>query len=258
MSKNGLAKFVKNTAAMFKRHQPEILIGIGITGFVTMAGMAVTVTPKALDRIADIKEEHAEDTDKKAYAKDFIKKVVPLYIPAAVVGGLSTGCIIGANKVSSSRTAALATAYSLSESALRDYQEKVIETVGEKKEQSIRDAVAKDKVDKNPVSTREVIITERGNTLCYDGISGRYFKSDIEKIRKIENELNRRMISEMYISLNDFYDEVGLPHVDLGEDLGWNVDRGFIELDFSSQLSDDGTPCLVINYKVVPRYGYSD
>lgn len=258
MSKNGLAKFVKNTTAVIKRHQPEILIGLGITGFFTMTGMAVSVTPKALDRMADIKEKHAEDTDKKAYAKDVVKKVVPLYIPAAIVGAISTSCVIGANKVSSSRTAALATAYSLSESALREYQEKVIDTVGEKKERAIRDAVAKDTIDKNPVTTREVILTERGNTLCYDGISGRYFRSDIDKIRKIENELNRRMISEMYISLNEFYDEIGLPHVDLGEDLGWNVDRGFIELDFSSQLTNDGTPCLAINYRVVPRYGYSD
>ncbi|MFR8351429.1 MAG: DUF6353 family protein [Blautia obeum] len=45
----------------------------------------------------------------------------------------------------------------------------------------MKDAVAKDKVEKNPVVTREVIITEKGNTLCYDAISGRYFKSDIEK-----------------------------------------------------------------------------
>lgn len=256
MSKNGLTKFVKNTSAVLKKHQPVILTGLGITGFFTMACMAVSVTPKALDRMAEIKEDHAEDTDKKAYAKDVVKKVVPLYIPAAVVGGLSTACVIGANKVNSRRTAALATAYSLSESALKEYQEKVIETVGEKKEQAIRDAVAKDTIDRNPVSTREVILTEKGNTLCYDGISGRYFKSDIDTIRKIENELNRRMISEMYISLNEFYDEIGLSHVDLGEDLGWNVDRGFIELGFSSHLTDDGTPCLAINYKVVPRYGY--
>lgn len=252
MSKTGLfTQFVK-------KHQSGILTGLGITGMFTMTIMAVSVTPKALARLEDIKQEHEEDTDRKKYAKDVVKKVVPLYIPATIVGGVSAACLIGANKVQARRTAALATAYSLSESALRDYQEKVIETVGEKKEQAIRDAVAKDKIDKNPVSTREVILTEKGNTLCFDGISGRYFKSDIEKIRKVENELNRRMISEMYISLNEFYDEIGLPRTDLGDDLGWNVDRGFIELGFSSQLTDEGTPCLAINYRVVPRYGYDN
>lgn len=134
------------------------------------------------------------------------------------------------------RNAALATAYTLSESALKDYQGKVIEMFGEKKNEAVKDAVAKDKVEKNPVVTREVIITEKGNTLCYDAISGRYFKSDIEKIKKAECELNRQMLDDMYVSLNDFYYEIGLDSVKLGDELGWNVDSGYIDLSFSSQL----------------------
>ncbi|MDE8707678.1 DUF6353 family protein, partial [[Ruminococcus] torques] len=94
------------------------------------------------------------------------------------------------------RNAALATAYTLSESALNDYQEKVIEMFGEKKNEAVKDAIAKDKVEKNPVVTREVIITEKGNTLCYDAVSGRYFKGDIEKFKKAECELNRQMRDE--------------------------------------------------------------
>ena len=78
-----------------------------------------------------------------------------------------------------------------------------------KKEQSVKDAIAKDKLEQNPIVSREVIITEKGNTLCYDVISCRYFRSDIDKIKKIENELNRRMRDDMYISLNDFYYELG-------------------------------------------------
>ena len=70
---------------------------------------------------------------------------------------------------------------------------KVIEMFGEKKNEAVKDAIAKDKVEKNPVVTREVIITEKGNTLCYDAVSGRYFKGDIEKIKKAECELNRQM-----------------------------------------------------------------
>lgn len=178
------------------------------------------------------------------------------YIPSAVIGGISICCLIGASSVNFRRNAALATAYTLSESALKEYQEKVIETIGEKKEQSVRDAIAKDKLEQNPVVSREVIITEKGNTLCYDIISCRYFRSDIDKIKKIENELNRRMRDEMYISLNDFYYELGLNGSSMGEDLGWNIDEGYIDLNFSSQLAEDGTPCLVINYKLAPRYDY--
>ena len=55
------------------------------------------------------------------------------------------------------------------------------------------------------------------------------------------------MRDEMYISLNEFYYAIGLDGIKVGEDLGWNIDTGYIELDFSSQLAKDDTPCLVID-----------
>ena len=85
----------------------------------------------------------------------------------------------------------------------------------------------------------------------------RYFYSDIDQIKKAINELNRRMLNEMYVSLNDFYDELNLRHSGNGYDLGWKLDDGLVEVDFSSQLSDDGRPCLVLEYMVAPRYDYS-
>ena len=127
---------------------------------------------------------------------------------------------------------------------------------GEKKHETVKDAIAKDKIEKNPIAMQEVIITEKGNTLCYDVLSGRYFKGDIDKIKKAENELNRQMRDEMYISLNDFYYEIGLENIKLGDELGWNINEGYIDLSFSSQLASDGTPCLVIDYAVAPRYDY--
>lgn len=125
-------------------------------------------------------------------------------------------CLIGASSTNLRRNAALATAYTLSESTLKEYQEKVVETIGEKKEQSIRDSVSKDKMVKNPV--REVILTESGgNTICYDVLSGRYFKSDRDKITRVMNELNRQMRDEMYVTLNDFYYELGLDGTKMGD-----------------------------------------
>ena len=64
------------------------------------------------------------------------------------------------------------------------------------------------------------------------------------------------MLGDMYVSLNDFYYELGLKGTDLGDQLGWNINRGFIDLRFSTQLSEDDTPCLVIDYAVPPRYDY--
>lgn len=254
MNKPNLSKIAKGIRMSISKHSPEILTGIGIAGMVTTTVMAVRATPKALILIEDKKAENDVD---KLTPVETIKATWTCYIPAAITGCLSIFCLIGASSVNARRNAALATAYTLSESALKEYRGKVIETIGEKKEQSVRDAIAKDRIDKNPVSSREVIITEKGNTLCYDAISGRYFKSDIDKLKKAENELNRRMRDEMYISLNEFYYEIGLNPTKIGDDLGWNIDHGYIELNFSSQLTDDGNPCLVIDYQVAPRYEYN-
>lgn len=256
MGKTNLSTVVRNVQSSAKKHSPEILTGLGIAGMITTTVMAVQATPKALDLMAEIKETHLENDDKKAYAKDIITKVAPVYIPSAVIGILSISCIICASSVNVKRNAALATAYSLSESALREYRGKVVETIGEKKEQVVRDAIAKDKIEQNPVSDQTIIVTNKGDTLCYDPISGRYFKSDIDKIQKSVNELNRQMLQTDYVSLNDFYDEIGLGYARIGEDLGWRVDRGMIDLCFSSQLADDGTPCLVLDHRVPPIYDY--
>lgn len=253
MNKPNLSKIAKSIRTVISKYSPEILTGIGIAGMVTTTVMAVKVTPKAIILIEERKNN--DDVDKLTFIET-VKTTWTCYIPAAVTGGLSIACLVGASSVNVRRNAALATAYTLSESALKEYQEKVIETIGEKKEQSVRDAVAKDRIDRNPVSSREVIITERGNTLCHDRISGRYFKSDIDKLKKAENELNRQMRDEIYISLNEFYYEIGLNSISIGDDLGWNIDHGYIELNFSSQLADDGTPCLVIDYQVTPKYDY--
>lgn len=254
MSKLNLSNIAKGIRTAIKKHSPEILTGIGIAGMISTSVLAVRATPKALILIGEKKDE---DGVYKLTPIETIKTVWTCYVPAAVTGCLSVACLIGASSVNVRRNAALATAYTLSESALKEYQEKVIETIGEKKEQSVRDSIAKDRIDQNPVTNREIIITEKGNTLCYDVISGRYFKSDIDKLKKVENELNRQMRDDMYISLNDFYYEIGLNPTSVGDDLGWNIDHGYIELSFSSQLADEGTPCLVIDYKVAPRYEYN-
>lgn len=256
MNTNGLAKLVKSVRVTTKKHSPEILMGIGIAGMITTTVMAVRATPKALERIEEAEEEKYVNENADITTIEVVRAALPCYIPSIIIGVVSVGCLIGANSANARRNAALATAYALSESTLKEYQEKVIEEIGEKKEREVRDAIAKDHVEKNPLQSSQVIITERGNTLCFDKLSGRYFRSDIDKLKKAENELNRRMRDDMYISLNEFYWEIGLDGIDVGDMLGWNIDKDYIRLDFSSQLADDGTPCLVVSHSTTPQYEY--
>ena len=269
MNKSKISVISKDIRTGLSKHSPEILTGIGIAGMITTVILAVKATPKAINLIEEKKKdiyreqkghdpEYRLDYQKPLPSKlDYIKVAWKPYIPAAITGVASISCIIGASSVHAKRNAAIAAAYNLSQTALTEYKEKVVETIGEKKEQAIKDKIAKDKIKKDPVSKSEVIVTGKGNTLCYDAFNSRYFYSDIDQIKRAINELNRIMLNQMYVSLNDFYDELNLKHSGNGDELGWKLDDGFIEVDFSSQLSDDGRPCLVIEYMVAPRYDYS-
>lgn len=253
MNKETANKFFKNLKYATSKHTPEILIGVGIVGMATTTVLAVKATPKALQLIEAKKQKESKD---ELTAIETVKTAWKPYIPAVITGTMSIACLVGASSVSARRNAALYSAYKLSETALSEYKQKVVEEIGEKKEQIIEDKIAQDKVEKDPVTKSEVIITEKGNTLCYDTISGRYFKSDIERIKRTVNELNRRMINEMYVSLSEFYIELGLETTRLSDDLGWNLDDGLIDVDFSSQIADDGTPCIVVDYRIAPRYDF--
>lgn len=254
MHKPNLANLMSNTRQFVSKRSPEILTGIGIAGMITTTVLAVRATPKALQLIEEKKNDDWVD---ELSPLEVVKTAWKPYVPAAVTGVASVACLIGASSVNAKRNAALATAYKLSETALSEYREKVIETIGEKKEKTVRDKVAEERVKKNPVSKSEVIVTNNGTTLCFDPISARYFKSSIDKIKRAENELNKQMLHDIsgYVSLNDFYDELGLDHTSVGDDLGWNVDR-LIDISFSSQLNDNGEPSVVLDYLVAPKYDF--
>lgn len=255
MNKAKVTRFLNNVKMNVSKHSPEILTGVGIAGMITTTVLAVKATPKALTLIEETKAN--EDKDELTPIET-VKATWKCYIPAMTTCIVSTACLIGATSVSSRRYAALTTAYKLSETAYNEYRDKVIETVGEKKEEAIKDAINKDRVEKDPVSQNEVIITGKGNTLCYDYMSSRYFESDIDRIKRVENELNKSMLHDItgYVSLNDFYDEIGLSRTPLGEQMGWNAMRGLIDIHFGSQIADDGRPCIVIDHNVNPIYDY--
>ena len=248
-----MTDFFKSTRMFITKHSPEILTGIGITGMITSTVLAVKATPKALKLIENKKKEINTDN---LNTIEIIKVAWKPYIPTVLVGLASATCIIGASATNYKRNAALASAYALSETTLLRYRDKVIDTIGERKEHQIKEKVAQDELNNNKINNSQIIITGQGDTLCMDSYSGRYFKSNMEFIKRIVNELNRRLVYENYISLNEFYGELGLDNVKNGELVGWNLNSGLIDPTFSTCLTDDGQPCLVLDFTIDPKYDY--
>lgn len=264
MNKMQLKAIFTDLSKAARKHSPEILTGIGIAGMLSTTILAVRATPKALILIEDKKREKKFAGEQPELTKvEIIKTAWKLYIPAVVTGVVSIASLVGASSVNARRNAALAAAYALSETTLSDYKDKVAETFGEKKAQQVDDAVAKEQLERTPVVEEDILDTGHGKTRCFEPYSGRYFWSDIEFIRRAVNNLNERLLFDEHISLNEYYDEIGLEETSsiTGEALGWTVDpdssnKGLIELKFSSQLDSNRQPCLVVNFVNPPVYEY--
>lgn len=272
MSKLNLSNFAKNISAKLGANAPGITIGLG-TGAILVAGVMVGVaTPKAMKLIEDaqvaktkrfkqMREKAPDDavmdeTDELTWV-EIIKAGWKPYAPAIMTAVVGVACIVGGTRANARRNAALSAAYTVVEQTLNDYTAKTKEIVGEKKEKEIRDAIAEDELKKHPLSGCNVVrMPKCGKTLCYDVRSREYFMSDYNTIKKVENDLNRRLRSEMFISLNEVYDEFGIVHDDeLGDDIGWNVDNE-LEFTISSKIAENNEPCLVVNYVIAPRYDF--
>lgn len=232
---NLIAKAVKS----LKSNSPEILTALGVSGVLTTSYLTAKASFEASNQL---REESPDIT-----FKEQTKKVWKLYIPAGISGGLTIGCIIGASKVNGNRTAAAVTAYSLTERAFSEYREKVVEQVGKGKEQKIRDEIAQNRVLNNPVNSREVIVTGTGNVLCCELYTHRYFRSDMETLRKAQNDINVAIVNGVYITLGEFYDLIGLPYTSTSNRIGWDSNK-LMELEFSTILSEGGEPCLAFEY----------
>lgn len=284
INKNSIASAFKTAKRTVVKESPYILMFMGITGYATACYLAVKETPKALEAVDEeitrLNEEKrgeraidvrsinvdwdtgvildecvVENPIEKLDPVDTVKIVWKFYIPAAVMFAVSTMCIVGSSSINMRRNAALATAYTLSEAALKEYKDKVVETVGVEKAEEIKQSILADKAKK---IVKDDVLLETGSDdfWCLDTLSGRKFISNKNKIASAVNEVNRIMRNGLYIQLNDFYEELGLERTKTGEMLGWHIDDGYLDIDYKPVLMDNGIMCLVLEYDVAPMYNY--
>jgi hypothetical protein len=235
---------LKTIERFFIDNSPLILTVVGVGGTVTTAVLAGQASFKAAKILEDL---HKDIPKEDQSIEEDLKAVWQFYIPTVVFGALTVSAIVFSNRISTRRATALAAAYSLSERAYAEYREKVIERVGKAKEEQVRHDVAQAQVDKNPVTN--VIFTKVEGTLCLDSITGRYFKSNIDVLKRKQNEINSNILRNGYASLYDFYKEIGIPPTEFSGEIGWT---DIFEIYFSATITEDNEPCIVLNYSALP------
>lgn len=252
------------------KNGPGICVAVGIAGMAFATVAAIYETPKAMKAIEehdrekddqdDYDDEEEEDgnelNEKVDRAVEVVKVAWKFYIPTVVSSVAGACLILKSHSMMKNRLAALTAAYTSIDAAYKLYKKNALDILGEKKEKEIQSAVAKDRLKYSTPPPVELLSSTKG-TLCYDAISDRYFRSNIIDIKKAVNEINRLMLDECYVSLNELYYEIGLPPLPIGDELGWRIDDGLIDVATSSQLAENDEPCLVIEFLAKPSFHFS-
>jgi hypothetical protein len=263
----GLAQRLHYVKFLLNEHSPTILTGVGVVGTVSTAYLTGRATVKAVKIIEENSKEYDPEYNPvtaETYYEPHkielsttrkIRLVWKSYIPPVGMGATTISAIILANKISSKRIAALGVAAGLSERALQEYKDKVLEKIGKSQDTAVHDEIAQDRVNQHPVNSREVILAGTGEVLCFDMSSGRYFQSTVEEIKRAENKINFNLVHYMHASLSEFYDEIGLPPTSYSDTVGWNLNNK-IDVRISAVVSSDNRPCLAIDFANPPYTDY--
>lgn len=238
-----------------KRNAPTILSCLGGAGVVATSVLAVKATPKALRVLEEAKEEKGEELTKM----EIVRATAPAYIPAVLSGMATLACIFGANMLGKRSQAALMSAYALLDNSYKEYREKVKELHGEEGHGEVVQAIAVDKYNEDKFEVDE------DKQLFFDEFSGRYFESTMEKVRNAEYQLNRELFMKSYVTLNEWYDYLGMYPHELGDMYGWTPDgnrekswQEWIDFNHMKTLIDDDLECYIISFYQEPYINFED
>jgi hypothetical protein len=135
-----------------QKYSPQMLIGLGVVGFVGTVVLASRATIKAqeiliehdnvMDDIKHVREDKTEEEyTPQEYSKDVTiavaqtgARMVVLYGPAATLGVASVACFLGAHGIMHRRHVVLAGMYKMAEETLARYRWRVREDQGELKD----------------------------------------------------------------------------------------------------------------------------
>lgn len=249
----GIAKTVASHAV---EHGPEMLAATAVVGLVTTVVLAAKATPKALELRGKrpVKVDGDGNADETAVEQVLAdaKAMAPAYIPAAITGAATVACIVGGNRMQAKRYATLAAAYSLSEKVAMQYQQKVIEEVGQEAHDKIMEKVVQETPEAQDCPFDGYIVGGNGDVLVYDSVTGMVFKSTKEKIAAAEGQISKKVLAEGYASICDLYSELGVRYDNWedGDSQGWTLDGESINIRMGdATMEPDGRiPKMTIWY----------
>lgn len=304
-------KFIPNAVTVaagkqllnLKKNSPAIMFGAGLaTGLVaTIKACQATLHLEEVisEHEADIKQAHIladdpnvrytekqRDQDLRAIKLRTFRDVGKLYATPVTLGVISIGLITGAHVTLTKRNVALASAYTLVDTAFKKYRERVREELGEEKDREFRYGIVTKEVVVEGENGHEVKTVQRigpqgrdsmyakpFDNLCRDWDErDEYNRNFLWMQQKYAND---RLAARGFLFLNDVYHSLGMPQTTAGQVVGWVkggngvntagdgfVDFGCFDLDSQEILEvmrgDDGAIWIDPNvdgevYKLLDR-----
>lgn len=244
----------------FKKHETGIYTGLGIVfglaavADALLAGAKAQEAKEEVDEIIFDREDDGEEVTTFEKIKLYTKYVGPTVArPIALELG-SVFCIAKSDQKHRQKEMAGLAMIDILTKEKAQVIDKVRELGGEKEVKKLQESMSQDNA--NRVPDRSMIVnTGNGNTLIFDPLSGTYFLSDLDAIRRAEKDMYEGLYcgNEMYFTCNQWIDFLDLPQNEVWGDLmGWNLNSGFGIKGFDAMVTPDGGVCHTIVYSATP------
>ena len=223
-----------------KKHATKLLAGLAIGSEAAALYLTAKETPAVKEKMDALPPDATKMDKFKVAAKG--------YLPAGAAAVVSFASIAMCVVVGENQKMALAVAGSAYQAAAAKYQEALMKKGGKEEVEKVERELAEEKIaHPMPNETLPVIATGKGDQLIYDPLSGRQFTSTWDEVEKAAIRLNKQIFGSIWVSVNEWYAELGIEDIGLAVDRGWNVDH---MLDIGSQAikTKDGRACLSICY----------
>ena len=159
-------------------------------------------------------------------------KIVKLYAPSILLGGVGVVCLTKSHSILKQRNAALAAAYVALEKAFDAYRERVVDRYGEETDREFRYGAEQITIiDDETGKMVETVRVEPGEPSAY----ARWFDYESSSswnepefmyynwkfLRDQQNWANDMLRSRGHVFLNEVYSQIGLSHTSAGAAVGW-------------------------------------
>lgn len=258
---NSVTRSLNKVKFKFKKHSPEILVGVGVVGVVASSVLACKATLKVnavldeskqnIEKIHEATEKGATPIGEEYTAEDSKKdltimytqtavKLIKMYAPSVALGTVSIAAIVSGHKILRKRNVALAAAYATVEKSFKEYRGRVVERFGESLDKELKYNIKTKEVE-------EIVVTEDGSEqvvkstatvvdpnniddtsrIWYEGNPG--FTKDPEHnlryLKMVQATMNDKLKAQGYLPLNDVYEALGFDKTSYGQVLGWIYDE---------------------------------